>query len=128
MRVARSLLASSVLAVLLAGCAAEPSKTDPPPPAATPVSADGQVTLFEGLGPHTRAIAAANPEAQRYFDQGLSFMYGFNHDEAIRAFRKAAELAPDAPMPWWGIAVAYGPHINFPIVPPDKAQAAWEAL
>jgi tetratricopeptide (TPR) repeat protein len=98
------------------------------PPAATPASTEAQVPLFDGLGTHTRAIAAANPEAQRYFDQGLNFLFGFNHDEAIRAFRKAAEVAPDAPMPWWGVAVAYGPHINFPIVPPDKAAAAWEAL
>src|SRR5262245_28888987 len=113
MNLARGPLVSSVLAFLIAGCSAEPPKTETPP--ATPAaSADAEVPLFEGLGPHTRAIAAANPEAQRYFDQGLNFMYGFNHDEAIRAFRKAAELAPEAPMPWWGIAVAYGPHINFP--------------
>ncbi|HEX5043563.1 MAG TPA: hypothetical protein VFV75_11690 [Candidatus Polarisedimenticolaceae bacterium] len=127
MSVARALLTSSVLSLLVAGCSAQPTEMAAPP-AATSASAEGDVPLFEGLGPHTRAIAAATPEAQRYFDQGLSFLYGFNHDEAIRAFRKAAELAPEAPMPWWGIAVAYGPHINFPIVPPDKAQAAWEAL
>ena len=127
MTVARALLASSVLSLLIAGCSAEPTKTEAPP-AATPASTEAQVPLFDGLGTHTRAIAAANPEAQRYFDQGLAFMYGFNHDEAIRAFRKAAELAPDAPMPWWGVSLCYGPHINFPIVPPEKAQAAWEAL
>ena len=127
MHVARSLLASLLLAVLLANCTAEPS-TPEAPPAATPASAESGIPLFDGLGTHTRAIAAANPEAQRYFDQGLNFLFGFNHDEAIRAFGKAAELAPEAPMPWWGVAVAYGPHINFPIVPPDKAQAAWEAL
>jgi tetratricopeptide (TPR) repeat protein len=80
------------------------------------------------VGPHKRPISAASPEAQQYFDQGLSFLYGFNHDEAIRAFRRAGELAPEAPMPWWGIAVANGPHINFAIVPPDRAEAAWEAL
>ena len=127
MHVARALLASSALGLLLASCSPQPTQTEAPP-AATPASADGAVPLFEGLGTHTRPIAAANPEAQRYFDQGLAFMYGFNHDEAIRAFKKAAELAPQAPMPWWGVALANGPHINFPIVPPDKAQAAWEAL
>ena len=127
MHVARALLAPSVLGLLLASCSQQPTQTEAPPEA-TPASADGAVPLFEGLGTHTRPIAAANPEAQRYFDQGLAFMYGFNHDEAIRAFKKAAELAPQAPMPWWGVAVANGPHINFPIVPPDKAQAAWEAL
>jgi tetratricopeptide (TPR) repeat protein len=124
---ASALILSSIFLVLLVGCSAEPAKTEAPP-AAVPASADGDVPHFDGLGTHARVIAAANPEAQRYFDQGLIFLYGFNHDEAIRAFRKAAALAPEAPMPWWGVAVAYGPHINFPIVPPDKALAAWEAL
>jgi tetratricopeptide (TPR) repeat protein len=112
------LLALSPLA-LLAGCAADPSSDN---------EADGAVPLFSGLGAHQRPTQATNSEAQRYFDQGLAFMYGFNHDEAIRAFRRAAELSPDAPMPWWGVALSYGPHINFPIVPPEKAKAALEAL
>jgi tetratricopeptide (TPR) repeat protein len=113
----------SLLSLLLLAACAQPPTTEPPA-----TIAEGEVPLFEGLGPHTRAIAAGNPEAQRYFDQGLAFLYGFNHDEAIRAFERAGALAPEAPMPWWGIAVANGPHINFPIVPPDRAQAAWEAL
>ena len=31
-------------------------------------------------------------------------------------------------MAFWGVALANGPHINFPMVPPDRAKAAWEAL
>ena len=31
-------------------------------------------------------------------------------------------------MAWWGVALVNGPHINFPMVPPDHAKAAWEAL
>src|SRR5437868_2312392 len=54
-----------------------------------------RVTLYKGLGKHTRRVATVNPEAQRFFDQGLNFMYGFNHDEAVRAFRQAAELDPN---------------------------------
>src|SRR5262245_30145540 len=42
-----------------------------------------KVTLYNGLGKHTRPVATWNPEAQKFFDQGLNFMYAFNHDEAV---------------------------------------------
>ena len=113
-------LAVLALAVLLAGCAA--LKPVPPP---EPV---GDVPLFPGLGDRGRKVSTRSPEAQRYFDQGLSFLYAFNHDEAIRSFRKAAELDPDCAMAWWGIAIANGPHINNPVLPTDRAEAAWAAL
>jgi tetratricopeptide (TPR) repeat protein len=86
------------------------------------------VPLFSGLGVHHRTVTTVFPEAQRYFDQGLNFLYAFNHDEAIRSFQKAGELDPSCAMAWWGVAVANGPHINYPVVPPDRAKAAWEAL
>ena len=86
------------------------------------------VPLFEGLGGLSRKVTTASPEAQRYFDQGLAFMYAFNHDEAIRAFRRAGELDPKCAMAFWGAAVANGPHINNTVVPEDRAKAAWEAL
>ena len=86
------------------------------------------VPLFEGLGGLSRKVTTASPEAQRYFDQGLAFLYAFNHDEAIRAFRRAGELDPKCAMAFWGVAVANGPHINNPVVPEDRAKAAWEAL
>lgn len=83
---------------------------------------------FEGLGKHTRKVTTANADAQRYFDQGLNFLYAFNHDEAIRAFTHAAALDPTCAMAYWGVAVANGPHINNPVVPPEQAKAAWAAL
>jgi tetratricopeptide (TPR) repeat protein len=83
---------------------------------------------FEGLGKHTRKIATANPEAQKFFDQGLNFMFAFNHDEAIRGFRRAAELDPDCAMAYWGIALASGVNYNDPRFPPEKAKVAWDAL
>ena len=89
---------------------------------------DSAVPLFEGLGGFSRPVTTTSAEAQRYFDQGLAFLYAFNHDEAIRAFRRAAELDPSCAMAFWGIAVAHGPHINNPVVPPERAKAAWEAL
>src|SRR5262249_7797612 len=68
------------------------------------------------------------PEAQRYFDQGLAFLYAFNHDEAIRSFRRAAELDPTCAMAHWGVSIANGSHINKPDLPVDRARAGWEAL
>jgi tetratricopeptide (TPR) repeat protein len=73
-------------------------------------------------------VKTSSPKAQRYFNQGLALMYAFNHDEAIRAFTYAAEVDPKCAMAFWGIAIANGPHINNMIVPPERAQAAWEAL
>jgi tetratricopeptide (TPR) repeat protein len=68
--------------------------------------------LLPGTGVWKHPIATKSPEAQRFFDQGLNQLYGFNRYEALRDFRKAAELDPAAPMPHWGIAMAAGPYIN----------------
>lgn len=116
----RTRFGSLVLILVLAACAA--SKPIPDLPSA------GDVPLFPGLGDRTTPITTDSPEAQTYFDQGLSMMYAFNHDEALRSFRKAAELDLDAPMPWWGISIANGPHINNPYVPQERAAEAWIAL
>jgi tetratricopeptide (TPR) repeat protein len=84
--------------------------------------------FFEGLGSYTRTITTTSPEAQKYFNQGLNFYFGFNHGAAIRAFQAAAAIDPDCAMAHWGIALAYGPHINFPLVPPPAAALAWKEL
>lgn len=89
---------------------------------------DTKVHAFDGLGTHTRKIATKNPEAQKFFNQGLNFMFAFNHDEAIRGFRQAAELDPDCAMAYWGIALASGVNINDPRFPPEKAKTAFAAL
>jgi tetratricopeptide (TPR) repeat protein len=79
------------------------------------------------MGSLHHAIATSNPEAQRFFDQGLTLVYAFNHDEAIRSFRRAAELDPNAAMPWWGVALALGPNYNDP-GDPEKEKAAYDAV
>src|ERR1041385_8667879 len=84
--------------------------------------------FFDGLGSYKYKITTASPEAQRYFDQGLAFYHGFNHGAAIRSFQQAAELDPKCAMAHWGIALASGPHINLPIVPPPAAELAWKEL
>lgn len=83
---------------------------------------------FEGLGAHSRPISTRSAEAQAFFDQGLAFLYGFNHAEAIRSFEQAAKFDPHCPMPHWGIAVANGPNINFPMVDEARAKAASAAV
>ncbi len=112
---------AAVVAVVEMGCATV--KNGPHSKAAQELAIS-----LPGLGSHSRAIGAATPEAQAYFDQGLSLLFAFNHDEAILSFSRAAELDPKNPMPWWGIAIANGPHINNPVVAPANARAAWAAL
>jgi tetratricopeptide (TPR) repeat protein len=68
--------------------------------------------LYPNLGSHHKAVGTRVPLAQQYFDQGLRLVYGFNHAEAIRSFTRATELDPACAMCWWGIAYAYGPHVN----------------
>lgn len=87
-----------------------------------------QVPMYRGMGDHGRTVTTASPDAQRYFNQGLVWMFAFNHDEAIRSFEAATQLDSNCAMAWWGIALCHGPHINNPVVPPDRSTAAWDAL
>ena len=84
--------------------------------------------LFEGLGDRTRPVSTESPEAQHYFDQGIAWMYAFNHDEAIRSFARAAEIDPDLAMAWWGIALCEGPNYNDSQMTRERVAAAWAAL
>ncbi|HEY6153181.1 MAG TPA: hypothetical protein VIW07_05530 [Candidatus Udaeobacter sp.] len=84
--------------------------------------------LYDGLGSYSRKITTKSAEAQRYFDQGLGFLQGFNHRAAIRAFQQAAEFDPECAMAHWGVALACGPHINAMAVPPPSAELAWKEL
>ena len=81
-----------------------------------------------GLGEHHHTISTKNAQAQRFFDQGLTLVYGFNHEEAARAFRRASELDSQAAMAYWGVALALGPCINSMDVDPPQEMAAYEAV
>lgn len=89
--------------------------------------AGDSVPLYDNLGTYHHAISTKVPRTQLYFDQGLRLAYGFNHDEAIRAFREAARLDPSCAICWWGVAYSYGPNINLPM---DSAAGAnaWTAI
>jgi tetratricopeptide (TPR) repeat protein len=75
------------------------------------------IRLYEGLGKVHFPVSTPSPEAQRYFDQGMAFAYGFNHAAAISSFREAQKLDPGCAMCWWGESLAYGPNINAPLTP-----------
>lgn len=62
-------------------------------------------------------ISTASPEAQTWFDTGLTHMANFNHDEAIAAFRMAQSKDPDCAMCYWGEGLSFGSNINIPYAP-----------
>lgn len=66
------------------------------------------------LGSYGRAVTTASAEAQSWFDRGLVWTYGYNHEEAVACFAKAAEADPDCAMAHWGSAYAVGPNYNLP--------------
>jgi tetratricopeptide (TPR) repeat protein len=91
-----------------------PYSRDLPRGAAAPTS-DARPPLYTNLGTLTWPVGAASPQAQAYFDQGYRLAWGFNHAEAVRAFRAAQEIDPNCAMCFWGEAWALGPHINYPM-------------
>lgn len=92
----------------------------------TKVAKERPATHMPGMGTHHHPVSTTNPEAQKFFDQGLRFVFAFNHAEAIRSFTRAAELDPKMAMAHWGIALALGPNINLD-VDPEREKAAYEA-
>jgi tetratricopeptide (TPR) repeat protein len=80
------------------------------------------------LGSYHHRVTTASPDAQAAFDRGLTLSYAFSHRAAEEEFRKAIAADPSCAMAWWGVALVNGPHINFPMVPPQNAKTAWEAL
>jgi tetratricopeptide (TPR) repeat protein len=120
----RSIIIALAIVISLVACGnpapENPAATPPQPAAPTP-------SLMPRMGNHRHPIATSQPEAQRFFDQGFAFVFGFNHEEAVRSFRRAAELDPRAAMPHWGIAWALGPNYNLD-VDDDRAKQANAAI
>jgi len=128
----RASLISTLLIVFVAACglasgtSAMAWQAAAPPESAKQDTADA-FPLVEGFGNYHRKITSTQPEAQRWFDQGIQLLYGYNHDEAIRSFERAAQIDPDCAMAWWGIAYANGFHINNPEMTEEQSRAAYEA-
>ncbi len=137
------LAALGAVLVLLSACNRDTPAPDPKPDAhaqhapaadagAAPKLADVQpdgttAPLLHGIGPLHVPMSTTSELAQKYFDQGFTLLYGFNHHEAIRSFKEAARLDPTCGICWWGIALAYGPNINQPMGK-EAIPEAWKAL
>src|SRR5215469_5725037 len=85
------------------------------------------LTLVAGLGDLHHPVSTRQPQAQQFFDQGLRFIYAFNHYEAARSFQHAAELDPKLAMAYWGLAEAVGPNYNDP-ADPERYKRAHDAV
>ena len=86
--------------------------------------------LMPKSGTYSRPISTENAEAQQFFDQGLRFAWGFYFPESIASYQEASRLAPDHPMPYWGIAHAAGPNPNsrYAQMPDDPQGAGLAAI
>ncbi|MFT7462292.1 MAG: tetratricopeptide (TPR) repeat protein, partial [Pseudohongiellaceae bacterium] len=100
--------------VVLGGCA---SSGPVAPPA----------RLYDGVDACAREVSTHSAAAQEWFDQGLTLLYGFNHEEAIRSFQRATELDPGCSMAWWGLAMASGIDLNNSAMTEDDSRRAWDA-
>ena len=120
-----TLLAAAV--VLATACDGPRDKPSAAVPASSPPEAVFGANLLEGLGDHHFPITTRNPEAQRWFDQGLMLTYGFNHDAAERSFLRATQLDPECAMCWWGASLVLGPHVNAGMDPENNTRA-WSRL
>jgi hypothetical protein len=126
----------SRLVIAGAACAAVSACSRPAPPApdvaphaehAPEAAAPARTALLGNLGSFHRPIRTSSDEAQRFFDEGLTLLYGFNHDEAFRSFQRAAALDDQSPMPHWGMALALGTNIN-DTAPAERLAQAYHHL
>jgi tetratricopeptide (TPR) repeat protein len=84
-------------------------------------------TLFTGLSDLHHPVSTSNAEAQKFFNQGLALLFGFNHDEATRSFLQAAKLDTNLAIAYWGVALANGQNYNLGPLP-EREKAAYEAI
>ncbi len=75
------------------------------------------VEMYTGLGGVHHPVSTQNATAQKYFDQGMALLYGFNHEEAAKAFSEAARLDPNLAIAHWGVALVNGQNYNAPEFP-----------
>jgi tetratricopeptide (TPR) repeat protein len=106
---------------------AHDSHSPPAPPETLTGWAEG-AQLFDGLGTFHRNVTTRSKLAQRYFDQGMRFIWAFNHDEATRSFAKAAQIDPKCASCYWGVALTLGPNYNMPMMSSARARVGLEAL
>jgi len=116
------------LCLLLAARAPQAQVHDPRALEADPALARQSIApVLDGLGDEGIEITTDDPRSQEFFNQGLRLTYGFNHSEALRAFKEAARLDPDNAMAYWGWALVLGPNLNL-MMQDEVREQAWEAI
>jgi tetratricopeptide (TPR) repeat protein len=101
---------------------------DPQALAADPFTATSALApRLQGLGQQHFKVTTTSADSQYYFDQGLRLSVGFNHSEALRAFKEAVRLDPNNAMAYWGWALVLGPNLNLPMQEAVVA-SAWDAM
>jgi hypothetical protein len=114
---ATGLLSAAIVGAALS-CSREPAPAPPSNQSAHGAHGGGaapgapRTTLLGDLGSYHRAIKTTSADAQGFFDEGLTLLYGFNHEESFRSFELSAAKDPVSPMPHWGMALALGTNIN----------------
>src|SRR5262245_35750293 len=104
------------IVIISVGCQ---SQQYSPPREAAAHEQPAKIALRDGLGQVNFPISTSRPEAQQFFNQGMAYTYGFNHDAARRSFERAAQIDPNCAMAYWGQALVIGPNYNIPDV--DRA-------
>ncbi|KAJ5159984.1 uncharacterized protein N7482_006988 [Penicillium canariense] len=64
------------------------------------------------LGKFGRRVTTNSPEAQIWFNRGLTWTYAFNHKEAATCLEQAIAHDESCAMAYWAIAYALGPNYN----------------
>ncbi len=130
----RALVVGSVALATLAACSKQPAPAAPAPTNqsahdghAAPPAAGPRTTLLGNLGAYQRPIKTTHADAQKFFDEGLTLLYGFNHEESFASFERAAALDPASPMPHWGMSLALGTNIN-DVAPAERLKQGYAHL
>jgi tetratricopeptide (TPR) repeat protein len=127
--ISRSFVSILAGGTLLVALPAPPAQAQEPQPQGA--ASQAAPAILKGIGNLQYQVSTSSAEAQRFFNQGLSLAYAFNHEEAKRSFAEAARLDPACAMCYWGVAYVLGPNINLPMDPSlnvEANEAAQKAL
>ena len=135
MRVRLRIFASAAVVIAtftMAGCGRSAAPVTPANQSAhdahaTPKPGAPRTALLGNLGSYHRGIKTSSDDAQKFFDEGLTLLYGFNHEESFKSFEIAAAKDPASPMPHWGMSLALGTNIN-DTAPADRLKQAYTHL
>ncbi len=92
-----------------------------------PALAGGKEQYYD-LGGFHQKVNTDSPVAQVWFDRGLAMCFAFNHEEAVRCFKKAFQADSQMPMALWGMAYAMGPNMNNMAIDAEQMAKAEFAL